>query len=416
MALCSEDASATEMFDISSEIAASSEHPKLHPFPARMAPDIALRALGSLLPESNVLDPMCGSGTVLREAARNGHNAVGFDIDPLAVLMARVRSRPLDSACLLETGSRLVDRALRLRADEIVLPWIDEDLETRQFVNYWFALDQQKTLRPLAWLLAHSRGPVGHALRLAISKIIVTKEPKASLARDTSHSRPHRVTVNNSYDVAQGFIQAVAQIARGLERDSLTGSVTVQRRDARRLSPRLAGQMDAVVTSPPYGNSIDYLRGHRLALVWLGYTIPQLRAIRGKSVGSEMSLHGKRRTARVQELVSYLGPINELDSSTKRRLNRFAWDIFTVLKQIHIALRPQAQAVIVVGNSTVNDVFVNNTRMIAAAAQWVGLEEVSRYSREIPANHRYLPPPQPGSESRLGKRIKEEVVLTFRKA
>src|SRR3712207_7608036 len=43
----------------------------------------------------------------------------------------------------------------------------------------------------------------------------------------------------------------------------------------------------AAITSPPYLNAIDYLRGHRLSLVWLGYRIGDLRLTRAVSIGAE---------------------------------------------------------------------------------------------------------------------------------
>jgi hypothetical protein len=75
----------------------------VHPFPARMAADIALRRLRRLSPNSLVLDPMAGSGTVLRTASDVGHRGVGFDLDPLAVLMARVWTRPVNPDRLVAT-------------------------------------------------------------------------------------------------------------------------------------------------------------------------------------------------------------------------------------------------------------------------------------------------------------------------
>ena len=62
----------------------------VHPFPARMAPGIALQAVSKSRRRLKVLDPMMGSGTVLVAARAKGHHAIGIDIDPLAVLMAGV--------------------------------------------------------------------------------------------------------------------------------------------------------------------------------------------------------------------------------------------------------------------------------------------------------------------------------------
>ena len=62
----------------------------IHPFPARMAPGIALQAMPEDSEQLRVLDPMMGSGTVLAMARARGHRGFGFDLDPLAVLISKV--------------------------------------------------------------------------------------------------------------------------------------------------------------------------------------------------------------------------------------------------------------------------------------------------------------------------------------
>ena len=389
-------------------------HRSLHPFPARMAPEIAFQALSSMPEGSLVIDPMCGSGTVLHQATLHGHRAIGFDTDPLAVLISRVSGQPIQPYRLLKEGTKIADQAELLQEQRLNLPWIDQDAETRSFISFWFAEEQRKALRALAYLVGLRRGRLKNALQLAISKIIITKEPRASLARDTSHSRPHRVTMTSDYDVIRGFRRAVAEVADLMEQGLKTYAFSVNRIDAKRLSGRLRGEADIVVTSPPYGNAIDYLRGHRLSLVWFGYTIPQLRAIRSKGIGGESGL-GVRRTIALEDLASQLGRIDLLGSSTLLRLYRFARDMRTVLKQIQRVLKPKGHAVLVIGNSMVKGVFIDNARLILAAATQVGLREIARSSREIPPNHRYLPPPKPDGDQPLAKRIREEVVLTLKR-
>ena len=56
-------------------------------YPAALNPCAAVRML-SLLPEGHLLDPFCGSGTALVEAARAGRAATGADASPLALWIA----------------------------------------------------------------------------------------------------------------------------------------------------------------------------------------------------------------------------------------------------------------------------------------------------------------------------------------
>src|SRR6266545_4326174 len=83
----------------------------IHPFPARMAPGIALEALGKGSTPLRVLDPMTGSGTVLAVARANGHRAFGLDVDPLAVLLAGVWTRTIDATLVKHKAVEVLDRA-----------------------------------------------------------------------------------------------------------------------------------------------------------------------------------------------------------------------------------------------------------------------------------------------------------------
>src|SRR5438477_899860 len=83
----------------------------IHPFPARMAPGIALEALGEGKAPLRVLDPMSGSGTVLAVARAKGHRAFGVDLDPLAVLLAGVWTRSIDAEQVRDRATDVLNRA-----------------------------------------------------------------------------------------------------------------------------------------------------------------------------------------------------------------------------------------------------------------------------------------------------------------
>ncbi|MFJ9223453.1 DNA methyltransferase [Streptomyces sp. NPDC102383] len=381
-----------------------------HPFPARMAPELALRALERSPSGSKVLDPMCGSGTVLRTALASGHNAIGIDMDPLAVLMATVWSRSDSCPGLGRAAERLLSQAKDLRPDEVILPWIDEDKETSDFIDFWFAEPQRQGLRKLAYLLHGDSGAMADALRLALSRIIITKDRGASLARDVSHSRPHRVGLANDYSVAEGFRKSAVQIERRLA-IGVPVSASVSLGDARKLSTISDSSVDLVITSPPYLNAIDYLRGHRLALVWLGYKIGDLRQVRGSSVGAEKVL--TERSPDLQALVIDTD-VASLANRMQGVLYRYARDMLGVAEELKRVLKRDAPAVLVVGNSTVRGTFVDNAAVVRRAAESVGFVAEDVSEREIPTNRRYLPPPS-ASDAALDKRMRKEVILTLRK-
>ena len=392
--------------DITSATKMPIQRPKqVHPFPARMAPELALAALRRAPSDAVVLDPMCGSGTVLQQARKQGMLAFGFDIDPLAVLVTRVTCTRTDAAYVRRAASKLVNEARAIRSPE--LPWVDADSATAKFVDFWFHSQQQKQLRRLAYLLYERTGKVADVLRVALSRTIITKDAGASRARDVSHSRPHRVRDTNTYDVYAGFLQAVEKVVPLLDAPE-KGAVSVERRDARRLPPSLKGGIDLVVTSPPYLNAIDYMRGHRMSLVWLGFQIPQLSKLRSNSVGAE----------RYPEKVAEPFGAPRIDGLSERQqgmLDRYAGDADVLMKGLAEALNPEGEAVLVVGDSTLSGVLVHNSDIIQEAAERNGFFLADRKKRPLPTSSRYLPPPAATSGA-LSKRMRHEVVMRFHRS
>ncbi|RAQ94325.1 TRM11 family methyltransferase [Thermogemmatispora tikiterensis] len=385
----------------------------VHPFPARMAPEVALSELAQVPAGSTVLDPMMGSGTVLRAAITHGLRAIGRDIDPLAVLMARVWTTPLNTDQLRQRARQLAAR-LSSAATPVPLPWIDDDPETATFVHYWFAEPQQRDLRLLSAALCDDDGPLGDALRLALSRIIITKDLGASLARDVSHSRPHRTRLTTPFSVRDGFLRAVELIASRLDaQPPQAGAAEIALEDARHLASLADHSVDVVLTSPPYLNAIDYLRGHRLALVWLGYRLRELRAIRANSIGAERApVPGADLTA-LQDLPPCQETLQQLPSRERGMLQRYLLDLAALLAEMRRVLRPGGRAIVVLGNSCLRGVFLQNARLFWLLAQRQGFQLERWVERELPPNRRYLPPPRTAHQALLKRRMHTETIVTL---
>ena len=239
----------------------------VHPFPARMAPDLALDVVADCKGQGllRVLDPMSGSGTVLAVARSKGHRAIGVDIDPLAVLISKVWTTPVDSKTLQDQASAVLDHARSLFASlrtRDAYPQNSDD-ETQRFVRYWFDDYARRQLASLATVIREVQDDtIRNALWCAFSRLIITKQSGASLAMDLSHSRPHRSFKYAPSKPFRKFLSAVDRVARNCI-DSATrdfGPATrVYEGDARNLSLD-DGSIDLILTSPPYLNAIDYLR------------------------------------------------------------------------------------------------------------------------------------------------------------
>jgi hypothetical protein len=267
----------------------------------------------------------------------------------------------------------------------------------------------------LSSLLAGRRGAIADALRLSISRTIVTKCRGASLAYDVSHSRPHKARDENDYKVFDEFLKVVDRLAKHLVHSKEQGHATVQRGDARNLDLLEDSSVDAVITSPPYLNAIDYIRGHRLALVWFGYKVGDLRDIRGASVGTERSQFEISQESSASRLVAKAGNLDRLPGRFKKMVMRYALDMDAVLAETHRVLKPAGRAVFVVGNSRLRGVFIRNTEIIKRCAKTHGLKLINSRKRTIPSSKRYLPPPSVAAQSGISSRMLEEVILTFAK-
>lgn len=393
----------------------------IHPFPARMAPGIALEALRECKAPVRVLDPMAGSGTVLAVARENGHRAYGVDLDPLAVLLAGVWTRTVDREQVTDRATQVLDRAktiFRSLGSRNAYPANGDD-ETRKFIRFWFDEYARRQLAALSTAIARVADDVTRdVLWCSFSRLIITKSAGASLAMDLSHSRPHRKFSRAPVKPFNRFSPAVAAVVANCPQRG-SGPVgppsVVKRGDARKLNIE-TGSIDLVLTSPPYLNAIDYMRCSKFSLVWMGHNVDRLREIRGASVGAEASSEKAMETPWVQALIKQLGLKPMLSAQDTRLLARYVLDMGGALSEVSRVLKVGARAVYVVGDSTVRGTFVRNSEIVKAVAEQHGLVLHKRQSRALPANRRYLPPPKKGAASTsIEGRMRREVVLAFKK-
>jgi hypothetical protein len=89
------------------------------------------------------------------------------------------------------------------------------------------------------------------------------------------------------------------------------------------------------------------------------------------------------------------------------------FDLLAMIGELWRMLKSGGKAVLVVGNSCLQGVFVHNAGAARVAAEYVGFRLLGTSERELPPARRYLPPPAGSLKSQLEKRMRTETVLTF---
>jgi SAM-dependent methyltransferase len=387
-----------------------------------MAPGIVLDVLGSAIPPLRVLDPMAGSGTVLAVARKMGHQAVGVDLDPLAVLLAGVWTQIIDARSVRSTASEVLGEArgtYRSLKVKDAYP-VDCDVETADFVRYWFDPRARRQLAALASAIAGvTNRVVRDTLWCAFSRLIITKQAGASLAMDLAHSRPHKKYVRAPISPLEKFestLDLVVQNCLRLGEEPVGPSTSVQRGDARAL-PLADASIDLVLTSPPYLNAIDYMRCSKFSLVWMGHSISSLRAVRKCSVGTEAARAEAVADPNVALIIRDLRISRRLAARSLGLLSTYVSDMGRALSETARVLRPGGRAVYVIGDSTIRGTFVRNSAIVRAVAESQGLRLLSSKARALPENRRYLPPPRKQvGQAALDGRMRREVVLMLAKS
>ena len=234
---------------------------------------------------------------------------------------------------------------------------------------------------------------------------------------DLSHSRPHRTFETAPQKPFNKFLSTVERvIANAIDKrvhDS-GPEPTIKKADARTL-PLDNESIDLVLTSPPYLNAIDYVRCSKFSLVWMGYKIEELRQVRTSSVGNEAADAAAVDDEEIMGIVDALKLRPKLERRFHAILCRYINDMREAIAEVGRVLSKTGIAVYVVGENTVRGSYVRTSKIVTRLAELAGLSLRERRMRTLPANRRYMPPPDASAGS-MNQRMRREIVLTFERA
>jgi hypothetical protein len=368
-------------------------------------------------PGSLVLDPMVGSATTMIAAMKLGRIGVGFDLDPLAIILSRALTTEPNLEAVEKLGQQIWGDALRHldQAQRVHKESASFDEEDRGFLNFWFPRQSQDELLALAAAIQDCQDYQHRDLLWAVfSSLIIAKSSGASYAVDLSHSRPHRrmqKKIVSPLTLWSQKFRIALKTLRLYGREKSVLSTTIARGDARSLELTDAS-VDFVLTSPPYKQAIDYMRAHKFSLVWMGYHLKDLRNLRSGMIGAARGLAGPNGLpAHLEDGLEKLAKPS--DRATTRR---YLSDMQSVLREFARVLKPSGLVVLVVGPSVLSKASPDSEYVFKTLAENSGLSLIAAVRRRLRDGHRGMPPPAlllKGNS--LKKRMQYEVFLALRK-
>lgn len=370
----------------------------IHNYPAMMIPQIAMRLIKSYSPKKGgvLLDPFCGSGSSLVEARIKGLSSYGVDINPLARLIAKVKTTLINPDIVQKYISKL--------KSEIDNAYFSNSFSTDNFeipnfngngIEFWFkkeVIENLSLLKNLILKISENNRDIRNLFLVSFSYTV----------RECSNTRsgefklyriPEEKLNNYNPDVFKTFIeklnynyQAINNFYKECKKQNGNNIwVKILNEDTRQKTSIPEKSIDLIVTSPPYGDSrttVAYGQYSKLSSEWLGLNNNK-KDIDKISLGGQI-VNSLENQLGSESLNTSLKDITEQDEKRAREVLSFYIDLDKCLAEIKRVMKPKGYVCMVVGNRTVKGVQIPTDKILVELSYKYGIIHKETIIRNIP--------------------------------
>lgn len=402
-----------------------------HKYPAKFIPQIPGWAIKRYLGDAKgklVIDPFSGSGTTLVESAISGHSSIGIDIDPLSVLIAKVKTTPLNIPLLNQVTTWFKATLLVYNG-----PLFTPECTT---LAHWFPSESIVSLskiRSVIELIPDSFGSseeikdIYDFLILCFSSIIRRVSCADNESQKTYVSHTHVKQPEAVLPVFESQLEYyVNRITQYSQLANLGTAKVFKASSSEPITAMMGGQKaDLAVTSPPYIKAIDYIYNQMVELFWVGDlfemdTQSKQNTKKNNYVGNKQipakeysGFNPSNHQFHIQELDDKLNEVYTNDPKNGLKHSYVAYKYFTLMdkhfKSLSECLKEDAHYVFVVGDSDVSNVHFNTAVYLIELASRYGLTLTNRWGYII--KNRFMRFDRKGR----GGKIDIDWVLDFKK-
>jgi DNA modification methylase len=353
----------------------------LHIYPAKIVPQIARELIAKLSePLDTVLDPFCGSGTVLVESLMANRNSIGIDVNDLALLLARVKTTRLREETILRT-MKVIEDKVEARKKGTLTTEEKTSIERIPNVYHWF---KPYVAKELMFLRTEIQQIKPQEIRDFFNVCFSTTMYNVSNIRRADNPYFIRIyhpreLVKHAPMVLRQFVKTVRQNCKSIKSIENALGTTVSARvfkgDTRKAAS-LVGEksVDLIVTSPPYGeekNTMDYARFSKLALYWLGLDGGHVKEMKNNALGSNFR-HWQEIEIGSKTLRGKLEEITQKSQPRADEVYSFFYDYLICLRQMFEACKQDSNCCIVIGDRTANGIPIPNGKITSELCENVG--------------------------------------------
>lgn len=361
----------------------------LHRYPAKFIPQIPRWAIRQYSNEGDfVLDPFSGSGTTMVEAAVEGREGIGVDLDHLACLIGTAKTVKLNANRLSELGQQVIARS-KIFSNELCVP-----LEGIDNFNHWFSTSAWSALQ---------------AIESAIDEIAMSDQERSfflatfsSIIRAVSNAddQSQKTYVSGTLKktpppVAQTFqskLNRNIESTRDFCKVRKSNSIQIVRASATQL-PLEDGEVDLIVTSPPYLDSVDYMYNSMLEYFWLGKHFGfksrgDYNAARRNGIGSKSSVNdGKTIPMALKGMID----VNVIPKYRRSAVAPYFLSMEKHFREAARVLKPGGRYVLIIGNSRTQEGMLPLHDALVALASSAGLHMEHAFAYRIRRHYMKFP-------------------------
>lgn len=360
---------------------------------------------------SIVLDPFCGSGTVLCEGQKLGLNVMGFDINPLAILIATVQLEGIPADCAVRSINAINTRLTMLNGNvnpyafNNIKKWFnDEIIVSLSVIRQAIIEETNDRMRRFFWCCFAETVKRFSNTRTSTFKLHVKEQSKIDSTIDDTifFFKEH---IQNNY-------------VRYIKDNS--SSICLKCGDSKKYLGALdANSVDLICTSPPYGDNhttVTYGQFSILPLLWIDEKdlyiwdetlLKTFTAIDSASLGGRVNrkLEGEH---------SYDEFVGSISLEKQKKVIAFLKDYEAIFSLLARVLKPGKLLVLTLGNRRVDNKEIAFDVFNDMLARKYGMELDSTITRNIIGKRM---PTKVSSIKEVGavKSISKEYVKIYRK-